>query len=150
MNNILKNSLTVLKTEQNQLNTLFFSNNNLSNIQSQLQRRTRQITGQTIGPQNCTDIVNIMQHFYANNPQYTMNVSMYRENNEILNEMVVNELLKMTVSGVKQYMTYIKDISYNREPIRHGVSTSMKGYENSEFPTNDVRLPSNQLNRISF
>ena len=138
MESILKNSLHTLQIEQTVLNENFFSNKNLDFIQKNLMTETRRRTGQTISKQNCTEIVNIMQYFFAMYPQYTMVSPTYIENINNLNNLVINELLKMTVSGVKQYMGYIKDISTNRNPIEYGKPTGIKGDNQLIMPSFDI------------
>ena len=130
MNSILKNSLLIMNLEQNSTNSLYFSHDNISVIQSELIKGARQKTGYTIGKQNCTDIVTAMQYFYMNYPQFTFNQNTVRENILNLNSLVVNDLLKQIVSNVIQYTTYLKQRDSYSNPLEYGKSVSLKG-ENS-------------------
>lgn len=126
MNEYLKNSLLILNIEQNETNTQYFSTQNVNYIQQQLILKTRQRTGYTIGKQNCSNIVQAMQYFYVNYPQYT--VSKDSETNvQSLNTLVINDLLKQIIANVNQYVFYRKNIKSAFEPLEYGRSTAVKG-----------------------
>ena len=101
MNNYLQQSLLVLNSQQNKINTEYFSNQNISKIQKQLILETKKYTGYTISKQNCDDVVTAMQYFYVNYPQYTIDDSKAMENVNQLNALVIDDLTRQTVSGVK-------------------------------------------------
>ena len=132
MNNYLQQSLLVLNSQQNKINTEFFSNQNISKIQKQLILETKKYTGYTISKQNCDDVVTAMQYFYVNYPQYTIDDSKAMENVNQLNALVIDDLTRQTVSGVKQHIEYLKYIKRTPEPLEYGTNTGIKGQNSLE------------------
>ena len=88
MNTYLQNTLLMLNIQQNKTNTTFFSTENINLIQKQLIQNTQKYTGYTISKQNCTDLVTVMQYFYVNYTQYTINDDEYKSNVINLNNLV--------------------------------------------------------------
>ena len=133
MEEFLQKSLLTMNIEQNAINTLYFSNANITNIQRQLIMETRKYTGHTISLQNCSDVLIAMQYFYINYPQYTLDDSRYQENVGVLNQLVISDLVKQTVSGVKQHLEYLKYIQRTPKPLDYGKSSSIKGQNSLEY-----------------
>ena len=124
---ILSSSLLLLHVQANETNKLYFTDTNINYIQSKLIQYTKQQTGQQISKQNCNDVLQAMQYFYANYPQLTINDITARQNVEQLNDLVIRDLLSQIVSNVKQYLSYIKDINSSRTLLEYGAATSIKG-----------------------
>jgi len=133
MNEFLQKSLLTMNVEQNKINTLYFSNENMRKVQNQLVIYTRKYTGHTISLQNCSDVLMAMQYFYINYPQYTLNDSKFEENVGVLNQLVVSDLVQQTTSGVKQHLEYLKYIKRTPQPLDYGKSSSIKGENSLEF-----------------
>jgi len=126
MDSFLQSSLLVLNLEPNATNTLFFSKGNVSKIQNQLIMQTKKYTGYTISNQNCSDILTPMQYFYLNYPQLSISNNVI-SNVDNLNNLVIIDLTKQIVTGVKQHIEYLKYIKKPLEPLEYGRSTGIKG-----------------------
>ena len=132
MNEYLKKSLLILNIEKNDMNTLFFSDNNLKYIQQQINLKVKQKTNYVISEQNCTDILQAMQYFYVNNPMLTIDTNNITDNINQLNELVINDLLKSIISNMNQYIYYRKN--YNKfKFMEYGLSSNTKGNNSLEF-----------------
>jgi len=132
MSQYLNESLLMLNIEQNPFNTQYFSNQNVNLIQTQLIKLVRQRTGYIIGKQNCTSIVQAMQYFYVNYPQYTIAQNI-ADNLQSLTNLVINDLLSQIISNVNQYVFYRKNLGKTSEPMEYGTSTGIKGKNTLEF-----------------
>jgi hypothetical protein len=132
MDPYLQSSLLTLNIEVNSTNQDFFNNKNIQTIQKELINQTKLHTGYIISPQNCSSILAAMQYFYVNHPHYTISENS-ESNVQNLNNLVVNDLTKQTVSGVKQHLNYLKYISSKKEPLEYGKSTSVKGSNSLEY-----------------
>lgn len=137
MEEYLQRSLLLLNIEQNKTNTQYFSSNNISIIQNSLKKEAKKYTGYNISNQNCTDILMAMQYFYVNYPQFTISLDNNMNVNQ-LNNLVVQDLNKQIVSGIRQHLAYIKSISTNREPLEYGKSSNIKGQNSLEFQSNNL------------
>ena len=122
----------MLNIEQNTFNTQYFSNQNVNLIQTQLVNLVRQRTGYIIGKQNCTSIVQAMQYFYVNYPQYTIGENI-ADNLQSLTNFVINDLLIQIISNVNQYVFYRKNLGKLSEPLEYGTSTGIKGKNTLEL-----------------
>ena len=132
MEEYLQKSLLLLNIEQNELNTLYFSSTNISTIQNLLKHEAKKYTGYNISNQNCTDILIAMQYFYINYPQFTLGNDV-RNDILILNNLVVTDLNKQIVSGIKQHLSYLKNINTLPEPLEYGKSSGTKGQNSLEY-----------------
>ena len=132
MDEFLQKSLQVLNIEKNPTNGMFFSNGNIESIQKSLIIETRKHTGYNISKQHCSDVVMAMQYFYVNYPQYTTSSDSER-NVSKLNSLVVQDLSKQTISGVKQHLFYLKSIQQLPEPLEYGKSTGISGKHSLEY-----------------
>ena len=111
----------------------FFSDKNLESIQKALRQKVRAQTGHSIGPQSCEQIVMVMFHVYSNHGRSATSKRIVAQEVAFLNNLLLNELVPMVVSNVKQYVQYIRDISTLPTPMEHSVSTSVKGNNSLEL-----------------
>jgi len=132
MEEFLQKSLLLLNIEQNEINTLFFSSKNINNIQNTLKTEAKKYTGYVISNQNCTDILMAMQYFYINYPQLTLGNNIQQDLNN-LNNLVVTDLIKQIVCGIKQHLAYLKKIKKLPEPLEYGKSSGTKGQNSLEY-----------------
>ena len=132
MDEYTQKSLLTLNSEPNATNTIYFSNKNMDYIQTQLILQTRKSTGYTISKQNCNNINMAMMYFYVNYPQIYQGDDV-KQNIRNLNEMVIDDLTKQTVSGVKQHMEYLNYIKRKPEPLEYGKSTTLKGNNSLQY-----------------
>ena len=132
MEEYLQKSLLLLNIEQNELNTLYFSSTNISTIQNLLKHEAKKYTGYNISNQNCTDILIAMQYFYISYPQFTLGNDV-RNDILSLNNLVVTDLNKQIVSGIKQHLSYLKNINTLPEPLEYGKSSGTKGQNSLEY-----------------
>ena len=137
MEEYLQKSLLVLNIEQNETNSLYFSSHNITIIQNKLIYVAKQYTGYTISNQNCSDILVAMQYFYINYPQFTLSDNV-QSNIDHLNELVVNDLSKQIITGIRQHLAYLKSIKKLPEPLEYGKSSNIKGNNSLEFQTMNI------------
>ena len=113
----------------------FFSDNNIRSLQSQLKKQVFHQIGQRISSQSCEQMFIVMSYVYSNHGRPLHSSSAVSQQVLLLNQHVLDELVPMVTSNVKQYLQYIKDISSLPVPIDHSVSTSVKG--NNSLQLND-------------
>lgn len=122
------------------LTFLFFSSDNVSNIQKLIRFVVFKETGQKIDDQSQTDLLIIMRSIfleYHRHPllidetmkeaqkrellkQYTLEVSR-------LNELVINETVPRIISNLEQYVHYLYDCSSQPVPMEKPKSDSVSG-----------------------
>jgi len=120
-------SVRVVHQEANPLNRAFFSRQNVGRIQATLRDTIRAKTGFTIDRQSSDDIAVIMQNQYllwAGNLQGANDVIAQVN---FMNQKVLEILLPMVASGVKQYMAYLRDASTLPTPIDRPENVSIAG-----------------------
>jgi hypothetical protein len=113
--------------ESSNLSRLFFSQENITEIQRRLKKKIYDQTGEIIDRQNVTNLVIIMRSIYL---QYSRNyIELLKIKEEInrLDELVINEILPKLLSQLQQYNDYLKDISSNPVPIVLPVNPSSAG-----------------------
>ena len=113
----------------------FFNDSNIRFLQSQLKKQVFHQIQQRISSQSCEQMFIVMSYVYSNHGRPLSNSSAVIHEVQFLNQHVLNELVPMVTSNVKQYVQYIKDISSLPVPIDHSVSTSVKG--NNSLQLND-------------
>ena len=109
------------------LNQAYFSTKNIDLVQHAIQRRVYEMSEGKyfIGKQDENELVVIMRSVFL---QACRNLP-YGIKDQIakLNELVVVEASTKILSGVEQYIGYIKDASQNYEPIDRPISMSSSG-----------------------
>lgn len=106
------------------LNSLFFSDRNIKQIQNAIRYLVYKYTEQSIDEQSKTDLLIIMRSIYLEYlnqpPQYsddmdesTKQLVLKQTRDEIsrLNNIVVNEVVPRVVSELQQYLDYLRDAS---------------------------------------
>jgi hypothetical protein len=122
------------------LTFLFFSGENVNNIQKLIRYFVNKEVGQNIDDQNVTELMVIMRSIfleYSQHPPlidelmpssrrvellklYTLEVSR-------LNQLVINEILPKVISGLQQYLSYLSDISQQPIPNERPKNVSSAG-----------------------
>lgn len=107
------------------LNTRFFSQENIDYLQSQIQMAVRNMVGATIDRQSDPDLLLIMRSYYL---QYAQNTpgNTVAELDE-LNRRVVGFAANRIAVEVEAYRYYRKDIMDFPAPIAHPVDTHIYG-----------------------
>jgi hypothetical protein len=131
------------------LTYLFFSEDNVNNIQKILKMMVFKEMDQMIDDQSNTDLLIIMRSIfleYSRHPKLldeTMsddekNILLQRYTNEVsrLNELVINELVPLICSQLQQYLTYLKDASTPRFIMEKPMSMSVTGQKQYRSITN--------------
>lgn len=133
------------------LNTLFFSDKNIKQIQNSIRFLVYKYTDQTIDEQSRTDLLIIMRSIYLEYlnqpPEYsdkldnkTKAIVLKQTRDEIsrLNNIVVNEIVPKVVSELQQYLDYLRDAStpYSGDLLDvKPQSISIKGQKNYRSAT---------------
>jgi len=110
-NNLL-NSISQCKTP---LNTLFFSEFNIERIQKGIQNYVKNKTSRTIDRQNKRDIITIMRSVFINNSINPYGNACNQV--DILNKRVIETAGQQVLSGLSQYLAYVKDIGTTPVPL---------------------------------
>lgn len=133
------------------LNSLFFSDKNIQQIQNSIRFLVHKYTDQTIDEQSKTDLLVIMRSIYLeylNQPpelsdkldEKTRAIVLKQTRDEIsrLNNIVVNEIVPKIVSQLQQYLDYLRDASapYSGDLLDvKPTSVSIKGQKNYRSAT---------------
>jgi len=118
---------SLMHVEKNEVNTNFFSQNNIDLLQNTIVSKVKEHTNVSISRQSDNELYFIMNYCYANFS--VNNVTDIKQQIRELNSRVLNIVVPMVVSGMKQQNFYLKDKDTNIEPIELGSSTSIKGIE---------------------
>lgn len=118
------------------LTFLFFSDKNIESVQRLLRFVVHKEIGQSIDNQDTTELMIVMRSIfleYSRHPKLiddTMSAQMkdallkqYTNEVDRLNQLVVNETVPRIISGLQQYLDYLKDAS--TQPIPHQLPKSM-------------------------
>jgi hypothetical protein len=118
------------------LTFLFFSGKNIDNIQNLIRFVVHKEIGQSIDNQDPTELMIIMRSIFLEYsrhpkliddtmPQEMKNAlfSQYTSEVDRLNQLVVNETVPRVISGLQQYLDYLRDAS--TQPIPHQLPQSM-------------------------
>tara|TARA_Y100000816_G_scaffold267137_1_gene228275 strand:+ start:3285 stop:3911 length:627 start_codon:yes stop_codon:yes gene_type:complete len=137
--NNFKNTLNY-NHEDTPLSVMYFSKNNVEQIQQDIKLKVYQITkedndplyiksnnnnGIVISRQDDLQLQIIMRSIYL---QYAknMNSNINEQINE-LNQLVIKECIPTIITGIKQHLLYIADIQKYPMPMDHSVNTSSSG-----------------------
>jgi hypothetical protein len=113
------------------LNTRFFSQENIDLIQSQIQATVRSMVGATIDRQSDPDLMMIMRSYYL---QYAQNQpGQTVPELEELNQRVVSFAANRIAVEVEAYRYYRKDIMDFPAPIAHPIDTHIYGTRTGEL-----------------
>ena len=126
----------ISRKEETLMSEVYFSQENIDIIQSEIYLNVLKTKGYKIDKQPVNDILIIMRGIYNlyGNP--------YTERNKIkseiikLNNIFVEMTTNMIVSNIKMYRKYIYDASNLAVPLSRGELISRKGEDN--FPTNNL------------
>lgn len=130
------------------LTFLFFSEDNITNIQNLIRMTVYKEMKKVVDNQSNTDLMVIMRSIflaYSEHPKL-INESMSEKErkhllvlytNEVdrLNQLVVNECVPLVISQLQQYLTYLHDASTPLQVMEKPVSTSVAGTKNYRSQT---------------
>lgn len=118
------NSLTGIQ-ELNNLSITFFSKINIDKIQLIIQRRILNEINEKISRQSDLELQIIMKSIYLENSKNNPN-NIEQQVNE-LNELVINEAVRIIKEQIYSYKGYRRDISTPRYILPHSVNPSSAG-----------------------
>jgi hypothetical protein len=120
--------------ESTPLNTIYFSESNLSNLQSEIASAVLQMSGTkryAIGPQSEADLKTVMRSYYL---QYAQNdPSRVSEELTLLNNRVIGWCANNILIQIEAYKYYRKDIEDFPAPIERPVMTNIYGTRTGEL-----------------
>lgn len=109
-----------------QLSKLFFSQENMNNIQTELRYRVFKRTGVTIENQDETSLKVVMRGIFLQEADhYPSNLT---QQIKTLNEKVLTYAVDNVSSNVLQQVHYIKQINSNPVPMDYPAHQSQRGY----------------------
>ena len=103
----------------------FFSPQNLGFVQQMTQRTVQNRSGIDVSRQNPIDMGVIMREIYLTNtfdPYGNIQQQL-----EILNQRAITKATSQVISGLAQYINYLKDIGHQPKPIDLPRSTTVYG-----------------------
>lgn len=107
------------------LSNLYFSEQNINNIQNQIRFNVYKATGQTIGRQSDTELKIIMRSYYL---QYGKNDPNNLKAQVLeLNSFVLNYCTPKIIDELKQHLGYIQDIQNLPMPLERPMNMSSAG-----------------------
>lgn len=124
--------------EKSTLNQLYFSSQNVQNIQNMIRYSIYKTSQQkyVIGNQDPLELHIIMRSLYL---QYSRNnYTDVTGQIQRLNEIVVEEITPKILSSIQQYLKYLKDRSkpfYGNNPIDHPVNVNSSGLKSLRIDT---------------
>tara|TARA_R110000803_G_scaffold122041_4_gene190056 strand:- start:834 stop:1247 length:414 start_codon:yes stop_codon:yes gene_type:complete len=117
--------LTSIQQCATPLNTLFFSEFNISLVQKMIRQMFKDKTGISIDYQNPADLLVLMRSvFIANSCNPNEKVC---EQSKFMNEQVAKLAISQIETGVSQYIGYMRDIDSTHIPLAVPVNTSTYG-----------------------
>ena len=122
---IRSDMLTSIQQCATPLNTLFFSEFNISLVQKMIRQMFKDKTGISIDYQKPADILALMRSvFIANSCNPNEKVC---EQSKFMNEQVAKLAIGQIETGVSQYIGYMRDIDSTHIPLAVPVNTSTYG-----------------------
>ena len=120
--------------ESTPLNTIYFSESNLANLQAEIASAVLQMSGTkryVIGPQSEADLKTVMRSYYL---QYAQNdPSRVSEELTLLNNRVIGWCANNILVQIEAYKYYRKDIEDFPAPIERPVMTNIYGTRTGEL-----------------
>lgn len=120
--------------EATPLNTIFFSEANIDNLQREIAAAVYQMSGNkryVIGPQSEADLKTVMRSYYL---QYAQNdPARVSEEFELLNNRVIGWCANNILVEIEAYKYYRKDIEDFPAPIERPVMTNIYGTRTGEL-----------------
>ena len=120
--------------ESTPLNTIYFSESNLANLQAEIASAVLQMSGTkryVIGPQSEADLKTVMRSYYL---QYGQNdPSRVSEELTLLNNRVIGWCANNILIQIEAYKYYRKDIEDFPAPIERPVMTNIYGTRTGEL-----------------
>lgn len=108
---------------------LYFSKENIDELQRLIRYKVYISTNKQfiIDNQNETELVIVMRAMFLQYSKLPGDYSKYKQEIDRINSLVINKTLPDIISGVKQYVGYIKDSTQNYIPISRGTNQSIAG-----------------------
>ena len=117
--------METLKQCPTPLNTLYFSDYNISNLQRGVRQAYKNKTGVSIDYQNSGDLFAIMRVVFINNAgdSYRNAPDQVRD----MNAKVIKVAIDQISTGLNQYMGYLRDAEAPLNPLAQPINTSTYG-----------------------
>jgi hypothetical protein len=128
-------TLLGISSQTNLLSTLFFSTDNIKNIQDQIRHKVFLISNNKyiIDEQNYNEINIIMRSIYL---QFSPNIDTnHTEQISYLNKLVIDWCVPKIITEIEQYNGYIHDVETLPTPIPRPINMSNTGMKNTRSVT---------------
>tara|TARA_B110000037_G_scaffold216793_2_gene276581 strand:+ start:81 stop:602 length:522 start_codon:yes stop_codon:yes gene_type:complete len=126
----LSENLLGVSTQTTTLSKLFFSPDNIKNLQNQIRYNVYKSSNNKykIGEQNYEELIVIMRSIYL---QYSPNLNyQYKKQIMYLNDNVIKWAVPKIINEIKQYVKYIDDVQNLPVPIDRPTNMSNTGMKN--------------------
>lgn len=127
--NRIQNS--ILKIEDSELSSRFFSNENVKELQYNMKYSIKNTVNEKISDQSVNNLLSIMNYVFKEYGKHLSND--INEQINALNSKVLEVCIPMIISGIKQYKNYLQDASQMYVPMKRSISTTIKGENDLEF-----------------
>ena len=124
--------LSTVRQDETELNTTFFSRQNMARIQKTLQERVYAQTRRLIDLQSYDDLFTIMRGiFVTTRTDSDTNIA-----SQIiyLNGKVLDVIVPQVLYGIEAHSVFLKDIETPVVPMEHGEYNTRKGEDSNELP----------------
>ena len=115
------------------LSCLFFSGQNINNIQATIRRKVYDATNELIAEQSTTELQILMRAVYLQYGKF-LPTNQVEQINE-LNTIIIKKIVPSILSEMLQYRGYLHDIQYLPLPIERSINVSNKGSRNLKSVT---------------
>jgi hypothetical protein len=119
---------------------LFFSYQNIENVQNVIKYLVHKYTNEIIDKQSTTELLVIMRSIYLEysehpeiinddmtNDQKQKLLLNYKKEVDRLNQIVFNNIVPKLVSQLQQYIDYLRDVSQQPKQMERSINDSIKG-----------------------
>lgn len=127
-NNVIKADF-----DKDMLNQLFFSKENISQIQNSLRFKIYQLSEgkYTIGNQSETELIIVMRSIYYQHSRNINDKNVIKEQIKNLNQLVVKEISPKILSQIQQYYGYMRDSTKRMDPLPNPENTNLFARRNN-------------------
>ena len=133
MDSIREPHLRTMEYEANDVNTLFFSSDNINLLQHMIQQRVYIDSNKRhqIGRQSDDELLIIMRSMYM---EHSRNLPGYvKEQILELNQYVVDECVRIILPKIEQHVSYISTLDKRLDIMDYGETTTTKGTKTAQL-----------------
>jgi hypothetical protein len=131
LESVVRGMTRTIHLQDTDLSLRFFSVANVQEIQNRLRDFVRRETGYTVERQSDDALLAAMRHVYVRDARNN-GMDVGRELAR-LNSIVLSETVPLVITGLTQYLAYLRDASRLPPPLPRPLQTSIKGSKTVEL-----------------